>query len=186
MRADGTLARHTAGAAPETAGGASGCSSVLGTLVGTGGTRRGGVRRLRRALPRCGFTLMEAIAAVVILAAAVPPALWALREAQAHRASAVLASRARWLAAEKLEDLIADRHAPSRGWEYVIAANYPLEATIPGVVGMSRAVTIAETGPDLVSPGTGYKRVAVAVSYTDARGTARTVTLTTVLTRWQP
>ena len=51
------------------------------------------------AIPRSrGFTMIEAIAAMVVLAIAVPPMLWSLREAQVQRANATLASQARWLA----------------------------------------------------------------------------------------
>ncbi|MCZ6542471.1 MAG: type II secretion system protein, partial [Planctomycetota bacterium] len=65
-----------------------------------------------------GFTLLETIAAVVILALAIPPMLWAVREAHIQRVNPMLASKARWLATEKLEDIIADRHSTTRGWAY--------------------------------------------------------------------
>ncbi|MHC4274668.1 MAG: type IV pilus modification PilV family protein, partial [Planctomycetota bacterium] len=54
---------------------------------------------------RRGFTLIETVAAIVILAVAVPPMLWAVAQAQHKRANPMLASKARWLAMEKLEDI---------------------------------------------------------------------------------
>ena len=73
-----------------------------------------------------GFTLIETVVAIVILAVAVPPMLWAVAQAQYKRANPMQASKARWLAVEKLEDIIADRHSESgnRGWDYLITANY--------------------------------------------------------------
>ena len=58
---------------------------------------------------------METVSAIVILSVAVPPMLWAVTQAQRQRMNPVLASKARWLAVEKLEDIVADRHAPPRG-----------------------------------------------------------------------
>ena len=133
-----------------------------------------------------GITLTEAIAAVVILGISTPPMLWGVRHAQTHRVSATQTSRARWLAGEKLEDVIADRHSGTRGYGYVAAVNYPNEAVIAGRPGFSRSVAISETGPDLVSPGAGYKRVTCSVSFLDGAGAARTVSLTTVLTDYSP
>ncbi len=135
-----------------------------------------------------GFTLIETVAAIVILAVAVPPMIWAVREAQVQRVDPVLASRARWLAAEKLEDVVADRHSASRGYAWLTAANYPAESegAVPGHPQFSRAVTFAETGPDLAAPGTGYMTVTVEVGWDDARGMPRTLSVSTVLTEYAP
>lgn len=131
---------------------------------------------------RRGFTLIEAIAAVVILALAVPPMLWSLGEAQVQRANATLASQARWLATEKIEDIIADRHSATRDYGYVVNANYAAEATVSGFTAFSRSVSIVERAADLVSAGTGYKVVTVTVSWGDARSVSRSLTLSTVVT----
>ena len=42
-----------------------------------------------------GFTLIETIAAVVMLSIAVPPMMWAINEAHMQRVNPVLVSRAR-------------------------------------------------------------------------------------------
>lgn len=132
---------------------------------------------------RSGFTLIETIAAIVILAVAIPPMVWAVTEAHAQRVGPVKASTARWLAAEKLEEVIADRHSPSKGYTYLVSGNYSSEATVNGFTGFSRSVSIAETGPDLTSPGTGYKRITVTVQYSTRSGT-QSFALATVLTEF--
>ncbi|MHC5002827.1 MAG: hypothetical protein ACYTJ0_06855, partial [Planctomycetota bacterium] len=128
--------------------------------------------------------LIETIAAIVVLSLGIPPMLWAVRGAHEHRANPLLYSRARWLATEKLEDVIADRHSTTRGYAYLDAVNYPAEATITGFPGFSRSVTLTETTADLVTAGTGYMTVEVTVSFTDAGGTARSLSVSTVLTEY--
>ncbi|MGQ0627521.1 MAG: type IV pilus modification PilV family protein [Phycisphaerales bacterium] len=132
------------------------------------------------------FTLLEAITAVIILAVAVPPMLLAVRESGLRRVAPVQTSRARWLLQEKMEDIIADRHSTTRGYPYVVAANYPAETAIAGFAAFSRTVSIAETGANLVSAGTGYKRATVTVSWRDTRGTLRSLSVSTVLTDYSP
>lgn len=129
-----------------------------------------------------GFTLIETIAAIVLLTLSVPPMLWALRQAHDQRVGPIQASQARWLAAEKLETIIADRHSATRGYDYIIAANYPFESSVNGFEGFARTVAINETGPDLITAGTGYKKVTVTVSWTDVTGAARTLSVSTVVT----
>lgn len=145
---------------------------------------------------RTGFTLIETVAAIVILALAVPPMLWAVRESSTQRINPMLASRARWLATEKLEDVIADRHSTNaRGWGYVSdltqwATRYPDEntGTITGSPQFSRTVSFLETQADLTTPDTdgGYLTITVAVTWTDSSGTAQTLSISTVLTEYVP
>ncbi|MHC4127984.1 MAG: type IV pilus modification PilV family protein [Planctomycetota bacterium] len=141
---------------------------------------------------RRGFTLIETVAAIVILAVAVPPMLWAVAQAQHKRANPMLASKARWLAMEKLEDIVADRHSESgnRGWDYLIAANYGDEAkgSITGYPQFSRTVTFLETEADLSTPSAtgGYMNVTVAVTWTNAEGASQSLSISTVLTEYVP
>jgi hypothetical protein len=135
---------------------------------------------------RSGITIVEAIAAVVVMAVAVPPMTWAVRQAHGQRANAVLASRARWLACEQLEDVIADRHSSTRGYAYLDAANYPAETPVAGQQAFSRTVTVQETGASLAGTGTGYKKVVCTVSYSDVAGKPQTLTISTVLTDYTP
>ena len=119
-----------------------------------------------------------------MLSIAVPPMLWAVREAHIHRVNPVMASRARWLATEKLEDVIADRYSTTRGYDYLSSSNYTDEATIVGFPGFTRSVAFAETGPDLASAGTGYMQATVTVTWLDATDTTRTLQISTVLTEY--
>jgi prepilin-type N-terminal cleavage/methylation domain-containing protein len=133
---------------------------------------------------RSGFTLMETIAAIVIMAVAVPPMLYTVRQAHAQRINPVLASKARWLATERLEDVIADRHSATRGYDYLITANYADETPVAGFAAFTRTVAFTETLADLSTPGDGYKRVTVSVSWTDSGGTARSLSIATVVTEY--
>lgn len=136
--------------------------------------------------PRTGFTLIEAIVALVILATAMPAMLWAIQGAQLTRNTPVMVNRARWLAQETLESIIADRHAPLLGYAQVIGSAYPPEAQVPGFPQFSRSVTITETGPQFAVGGTGLKTVTVRVGWTDTRGQSREIRLATVLTDYTP
>jgi hypothetical protein len=82
--------------------------------------------------------------------------------------------------------VIADRHSTTRGYAYVTGVNYPDETPVAGQQTFSRSVSVAQTGPDLVTPGTGYKLVTCTVSYADPRGGARSVAVSTVLTEYTP
>ena len=135
---------------------------------------------------RRAFTLIEAIVCVVVMGVAFPPMLLAIREAGVRRVAPVQASRARWLLQEQMEDIVADRHSATRGYAYVVAGNYPEQATVAGFPGFSRTVTVAETAVNLVSAGSGYKRVTVTVSWRDTRGTIRTLAVSTVITDYTP
>lgn len=128
------------------------------------------------------FTLIEAITAVAVAALLVPPTMWALRQAHLGRVEPIQASTARWLATERLEDVIADRHSTTRGWVYVVTGNYPAEASVVGFAGYARNVSIQEFGPDLASAGTGYKVVTVRVSWAGGAGVQRVLAVATVLT----
>ena len=132
------------------------------------------------------FTLTEVIAALVILAVGIPPSLWALREASLRRASPILATKARWLASAKLEEIIADRHSPVRGYDYLTADNYPAEPAVAAQPQFARIVEFEETGSDLVTPGAGFMTTRVCVSWTDALGQPRELVLATVLTEYAP
>ncbi len=135
---------------------------------------------------RHGFTLIEAIAVIVLMTVAIPPMMWSIQEAHVNRANPVLASRGRWLAVAKLEDVIADRNSTTRGYSYLITGNYAAEPTITGYPGFSRTVSFNETLADLTTAGDGYMNVTVAISWTDAQGTSRTLNISTVLTEFVP
>ncbi len=122
---------------------------------------------------------------MVILGLAVPPMLWAVRVAQETRTDPVLVSRARWLASEKLEDILADNASPSRGYTFLTTANYPAEPAVSGFPTFSRSVAFAETSADLVTPGAGCKTATVTITWRTTRG-QRSFSLATVLTSTTP
>lgn len=124
-----------------------------------------------------GFTLIETIAAVVILAVAIPPMIWAVTRAHEQRVTPVRLSTARWLAAERMEQIIADRHGDA-GFANLV---YLEETAVAEFPEYSRSVSISEHGPDLAGPGSGYKLVTVTVTFDD-RGTSQAFALRTVLT----
>ncbi len=140
--------------------------------------------------PRPGFTLIETIAAITILAVAIPPMLWAVREAHIQRVNPMLASKARWLATEKLEDVIADRHSTgTRGWGYLVPTSpYPPElgGSIAGYEQFSREVEIdPETNALFVPTASGgYITVTVKVGWDNATGDAMSLKISTVLTNY--
>ncbi len=144
--------------------------------------------------PRAGFTLMETIAAMVILAVAVPPMLWAVTESQRQRMNPMMASKARWLAVERIEDVIADRHSTTgKGYDWIVNSNDYVDENpgdIAGNPGFKRTVVLTETGADLdvLNPvvGGGYLTVTVAVGWTDAKGITQTLDISTVLTDYSP
>ena len=141
---------------------------------------------------RAGFTLIETIMAIVILAVAVPPMLWAVTESQRMRMNPMMASKARWLAVERIEDVIADRHSTTaRGYDWIVNSNnYVVEnpGDIAGYLGFGREVKLKETGADLgvLVVGGGYLIVTVEVDWVDAKGNNQTLDISTVLTDYTP
>ena len=144
---------------------------------------RTGKRRLRAAR---GLTLMEVVAAIVLVGIAAPPLLIAVRDATVRRASGQQMIVARWLVNEKMEDILADRHSTTRGYAYVVNANYAAESPVTGFTGYSRSVSVTETAANLSSAGTGYKTVVVTVSWSDARYGNKSTSVSTVVTDYTP
>ena len=87
---------------------------------------------------------------------------------------------------EKLEDVIADRHSATRGWEYLQSSNYPPERPVPSDPDFSRSVEFDESGPDLRSPGEGYVTVTVTVEWVNPDGRPDSLAIATVLTGYGP
>ena len=132
------------------------------------------------------FTLAETIGALVVLSIAMPPMLWAMRDAQVKQVNTVMASHAMWLAREKLDDIAADRHSLSRGYKYLNTRNYPAELPIANDPAYTRTVSFNETRADLVKPGKGFMTASVTVAWTDATDEDRSVRVRTVLTDYKP
>lgn len=133
-----------------------------------------------------GFSLIDTIVAIVVLALVVPGTVVAISDASVQRASTIAFSRARWLATEKVEDVIADRASATRGYTYIVGSNYTAETSVPGFAGFSRSVAITETSATLTTAGTGYKTVVVAVAWVDPRRGATSLAMSTVVTDYTP
>lgn len=142
--------------------------------------------RSHRTPARRALTLVETIAALVILATAIPPLLWSLREASVARIDPTLASTARFLAIERLEDIVADRLRPDLDFDDITEARYPDETAIEGFTGFSRQVRLRSVAPDLTTPGDDCLIATVQVAWSGRAGAARRLVLSTVLTEAAP
>lgn len=120
--------------------------------------------------------------AIVILSIAVVPMMLAVEASSKDQVTPIMVSRARWLATERLEEIIADRNSETRGYDYVVSGNYPAETPVTSDPDFARRVNIAETGADLQTAGSGYKVVTVTVSWTDVKQQNRTLSVSTVVT----
>ena len=136
----------------------------------------------RSAVVQPGFTLVEAVMALIMMALVITPIMMAAQRLSRDQVTPIQVSRARWLATEKLEEVIADRSSTTRGYAYVITGNYPTENPVATDPDFSRSVTITETGVDLQTSGTGYKTITVVISWTDVTGASRSLSMSTVVT----
>ena len=126
--------------------------------------------RRHTARHRAGFSLPELAGAIVILAIAIPPMTMVFAEVGSHTILSERQTTAYFLAMERLEEIIADRHAPARGFAWLSGANYPDE-TFAG--GFTRRVTFTEVSPDNAETprtGSGHLRITVTVSYAAPAG----------------
>ena len=130
------------------------------------------------------FTLIEAIAAIVLLSVAVPSMTWGVRDAVIRRTDPIKLTKARWLLAERMEQIIADRHSTSRGYDYCVNAVYPAEGSVSGFSGFSRSTSISAINTNVGT--TGWKMATVTVTYIDGVGVARTISLSSILTNYTP
>ena len=114
------------------------------------------------AAPDAGFTLPEVVLIIVIAAVAVLPlgmlfANSSIRSSEARNAT-VMAQ----LAQAKMEEIAADKSSTSRGFSYLVTANYPAENPVAAFTGYSRSVAFA---PDSVYDGVTFRTVSVTVAF---------------------
>ncbi|MCI0650602.1 MAG: hypothetical protein L0Z55_01825 [Planctomycetes bacterium] len=111
--------------------------------------------------------------AIVILAIALPPLLFAFSEGARDAVLAEKQTISAFLAQQKLEEIVADRHAAGRGYGYLASANYAAESPVAGFASFSRSVSFSEVqAADLATAqsGSGYKKAVVTVDYTGPTG----------------
>ena len=129
-----------------------------------------------------GVTLVELVAAIVVLSIAIPASVLMLRDQQTRTLDPLMASRAAWLAEEKMEQILADRASQVLGFAHLVPSNYPDESSGLLHEGFTRHVTIENLSQNLQTTGDSYKRITVEVRWDDALGEPRSVRISTVVT----
>ena len=130
-----------------------------------------------------GFTLIEAILTLTILATGIVGVLTLYQRNIANSDEMEQTLTATLLAQEKLEQIVQDKKY--KLYPYIITANYPAteDLTAEGYPDYTRTTTIQEvnnTNLTTSQNGTGYKRVTVGVSVTGGP----TIIFDTLLTQW--
>lgn len=130
-----------------------------------------------------GFTLIEIILLIVILAIAIPGLISVLSFITKGQVNTLGTTTSALLAQEKLEEVVADKRSPNRGYGYITNGNYP--ADVP-MTGYNRSVNIdCVDASDLntaVACDTGYKRVEVTVQASGVGPSVPDAVLVTVVT----
>lgn len=109
-----------------------------------------------------GFTLVELVMVIIIAVVAMYPLIAMFANATVESVQPELTTQAVFLAQAKMEEIMADYRAPTRGFSYVLSANYPDEATIAAFSGFARSVTVsADSTWDSVT----FKQVTVTVDH---------------------
>ncbi len=116
---------------------------------------------------RRAATIIEIVAAIVILSIALPPLISSFADAalqSIHPSQAVVAS---FLATERMEEMIARRYRADDGYAALTTANYPAETPVTGFSGYNRSVTVSFVDDQLAPQGgdVGYKLVRVTVEW---------------------
>lgn len=122
--------------------------------------RRGRFHRCAR-IGKCGFTLVELVLVILVASVALLPLLSLFAQATADSVQPFLVTQAVFLAQEKIEEVLADAHAPSRGFDYITGANYPPVVDPPGFPGYSVYVSISA---DSLYDGVTFREVEVKVA----------------------
>lgn len=124
-----------------------------------------------------GFTLVEVVLILVLAAVAVLPLGMLFANTSIRSGDARNAMIAAQLAQAKMEEVTADKNSPARGFNHLIAANYPAESPVSAFPGYSRTVTFA---PDSAYDGVTFRTATVTVTC----GNIPPVTMTTWFTSY--
>ena len=95
---------------------------------------------MRRSSLKEGFSIVEALIMMTVLAIGLVTILLVLRTASINNADAHFITIAGKLAEGKLEEIVADRR--TRSFAYIDNANYPDEDPVTGFVAYKRSVNI--------------------------------------------
>ena len=135
-----------------------------------------------------GFTLIEVILVIVIMAIAIPSLITGVSFMTQGQVNTLGTTTAADLAQEKLEQIIADKRNPAVGFSNITNARYPAETPVTGFSNYNRSVNIiCVSAADLntaVACPTDYKRVAVTVQAVGVGPSVPDAVLVTLLTNY--
>lgn len=116
---------------------------------------------------RRGITIIEVVAAIVILSIALPPLMQAFADASTQTIQPSLAAVGSFLAIDKMEEIVARRYRGTTGYAAITSANFPAESPVTGFNNFSRTVNISFVDNTFGAVGSdqGYKKVEVVVSW---------------------
>lgn len=121
----------------------------------------------RKLKDKAGFSFIEAILTTSLLSVGLWGGLAILQNATSHSVNNDFRIMGIQLANEKVELILADKSF--KGFDYILAENYPSESLSDPFSGFTRTVSIIEVDPTDLNdtntpmPGSGYKRVDVNV-----------------------
>lgn len=124
------------------------------------------MKRTSRSTLRRSTTIIETVAAIVILSVALPTLISTYADASRQSIKPYQQSIASMLAIERMEEIIARRYRGTDGYDAVNTTNFPAESPVSGFAGFDRSVTVSYVNADLSVAGSdqGYKLVTVDVS----------------------
>lgn len=119
---------------------------------------------LKKKLYNCqGFTLIEVVLIIVVMAIAIPTLMHLLSSNLINSTKSEIITQAVIYAQEKIDEIIADKRSPVRGYNWVVASGrYPSDFPSNG---FTRSVFIDTTA--MVYNGISYALVQVRVNHND-------------------
>lgn len=110
-----------------------------------------------------GFTLVEVLLVIVVLGIAMPALMFLHSSLVQDSTDSVVLSKAVLYAEEKMEEIIADKRNPAKGYDWVVTpGNYPNDVPASGY---TRSVIIQTSGK--IQNGVPYAFVQVTVSHNE-------------------
>ncbi len=121
------------------------------------------IHAISRKLRRCqgGYTVIEVIVTMLFVGLALPSIILLFTQSMSGSAEFHTDAQALRMAERKIEEILADRLSPTRGYNWVTApGRYPAESLADG---FTRTTAITTTGK--VLNGVAYVEVVVTVSH---------------------
>ena len=136
-----------------------------------------------------GFTLIEVILVILILAIAIPSLVMGVGYITKKQVETLGTTTAVNLARERLEEIIADKRSPilTLGFDNIIPANYTDEIPVTGLPYNRTVNIICVVPPDLETDAgcpTDYKRVQVRVQAVGVGASVPDAVLVTLLANY--